>query len=132
MVMQASRRAKRAARQLFRLCLVDGALDDERVRRVARQLAGSQRRGVVPILVAFRRLVRLDCSRRAALVESAVPLPGSLRQRVESGLVHTYGGGLATSYEVNPALIGGMRIKVGSDVYDGSLRARFAALEALL
>ena len=29
----------------------------------------------------------------------------------------------------NPALIGGMRIKVGSDVYDGSVQARLAALQ---
>jgi F-type H+-transporting ATPase subunit delta len=37
---------------------------------------------------------------------------------------------LATSFEHKPELIGGMRIKVGSDVYDGSVKARLAALEA--
>ena len=36
---------------------------------------------------------------------------------------------LNLSFGENPALIGGLRIKVGSDVYDGSVQARLAALE---
>ena len=32
----------------------------------------------------------------------------------------------------NPELIGGMRVTVGSDVYDGSIRNQLAALEARL
>ena len=36
------------------------------------------------------------------------------------------------AFEINPRLIGGMRIRVGSDVYDTSVRARLAALEARL
>jgi len=34
------------------------------------------------------------------------------------------------SFAHSPALIGGMRVKVGSDVYDGSVQARLATLEA--
>ncbi len=50
-----------------------------------------------------------------------------------SGLVaHRTATDLETSFEQNAALIGGVRIKVGSDVYDGSVRARLAALEARL
>ena len=40
-----------------------------------------------------------------------------------------YGPELNTSFADNPALIGGMRISVGSDVYDGSVKAGLAALE---
>jgi F-type H+-transporting ATPase subunit delta len=43
-----------------------------------------------------------------------------------------YGAGVEATFTENPALIGGMRIKVGSDVYDDSVRARLAALEARL
>jgi F-type H+-transporting ATPase subunit delta len=39
-----------------------------------------------------------------------------------------YGPGLTTSFVENPELIGGMRIQVGCDVYDGSVRARLEAL----
>jgi F-type H+-transporting ATPase subunit delta len=47
-------------------------------------------------------------------------------------VTHRYGGGFKTLFSENPALIGGMRIKVGSDVYDGSLRTKLAALAARL
>jgi F-type H+-transporting ATPase subunit delta len=130
--MTGSRRIKRAARQLFRACLVDGALDDARARIVAERLAGANRRGALGILSTFRRLVRLDRDRHTALVESAAPLEAKVREKLLSGLGHAYGAELATSFAENPALIGGLRIKVGSDVYDGSIRARLAALEALL
>ena len=130
--MKANRRIKRAARQLFRFCLVDGLLDRGRVRQVAQSVATSARRGALPILSEFLRLVRLDSDRHTVLVESATPLEASMREAVAAGLARVYGPGLDASFEQNPALIGGMRIKVGSDVYDESVRARLAALAARL
>jgi F-type H+-transporting ATPase subunit delta len=130
--MKVSRKAKRAARGLFRLCIVDGALDAARARQVAQRDAASGRHGALPILSDFQRLVRLDRNRHMAVVESPAPLPANLRERIESGLTRAYGPRLDTSFGQNPALIGGIRIKVGSDVYDGSIRARLAALEARL
>jgi F-type H+-transporting ATPase subunit delta len=128
--MKQSRKARRAARQLYQLCLVDGLLDDGRVRLVAQRVAASGRRGALPILSGFQRLVRLERDRHTAIVESAEPLAGSVRDAVQDGLARVYGRGLDTSFGQNPALIGGMRIKVGSDVYDGTVRARLAALAA--
>ena len=130
--MKANRRTKRAARALYRLCVVEGALDAPRVRLVAGRLAASSRRGALPVLVSFQRLVRLDHDRHSALVESAVALDPRVREQLQQGLARTYGAELETAFTENPALIGGVRIKVGSDVYDGSLRARLAALESRL
>jgi len=48
---------------------------------------------------------------------------------IEAGLKRRYGPGLTAVFAHRPALIGGMRIQVGSDVYDGSVRAGLAALE---
>jgi F-type H+-transporting ATPase subunit delta len=82
------------------------------------------------VLTDFQRLLRLEYERHTALIESAAPLTGQLRQDIEAGLTRTYGDTLEMSFGENPALIGGIRIKVGSDVYDGSIRARLAALES--
>jgi len=130
--MKAKKKVIQAARRLFRLALVDGRLDESRVRRIARKLAGSRRRGSLSLLASFQRLVRLDRDKHAAVVESAAALPDGLRRDVEAGLARAYGPGLDASFQENPALIGGMRIKVGSDVYDGSVRARLADLATRL
>jgi F-type H+-transporting ATPase subunit delta len=65
-------------------------------------------------------------------VESATPLPPDLRASVERGVAHEYGPGVSTSFQENPALIGGMRVKVGSDVYDGSVLSALSTLEESL
>ena len=130
--MTSAKKVTRAARQLFRLCLVDGQLDEGRVRQAATHLAASRRRGTLDILTAFQRLVRLHSDRHRAMVESATALPTTLRTQIEGDLSRLYGRELQASFTENTALIGGMRITVGSDVYDGSVRARLAALEARL
>ena len=58
-----------------------------------------------------------------------MPLPADLQVSVQAELTKVYGPGITASFAENPALIGGLRIQVGSDVYDGSVRGRLAALE---
>jgi F-type H+-transporting ATPase subunit delta len=128
--MNRSKQAKRDAKQLFRLCLVNGLLDESRVREVARRVTESRHRYHLKLLSQFRRLVKLDNARHTATVENATALPPGMQTSIEAGLAHTYGPGLNTTFSHNPALIGGMRIKVGSDVYDSSVKARLAALQA--
>jgi F-type H+-transporting ATPase subunit delta len=125
--MKTTRRARRAARRLYRACLVEGRLDETRARQVAERVAGARRRGGLPILSHFQRLVGLD--RHRAVVESATPLPSDLRASVEAGVAQAYGPGMSTSFAEDPALIGGMRVKIGSDVYDGSVRTALLTLE---
>ena len=128
--MPLKKRARRAARRVYRRCLVDGALDEGRVRMVARRLAQSRRRGALPVLGAFQRLVRLDIDRYTARIDSATPLGGPLRDIVVQRLSDRYGARLNISFRDDAALIGGMRIKVASHVYDGTIRARLNALAA--
>jgi F-type H+-transporting ATPase subunit delta len=127
--MKVTKQARRIAKQLFRLCLVNGLLDENRARQVVRQVVAAKPRGYLATLSHFRRLVELDCARHTATVESALALPADFQAGVQTGLARAYGPGLTTSFAANPALIGGMRVRVGSDVYDGSVQARLAALE---
>ena len=126
--MKKSKQAEREAKQLFRFCLLNGSLDEERVRRVIERVIESKRRGYLVLLAHFHRLLRLDRDRRFAEIESAVPLPEDLRARVHSGLQRIYGPGIDIHFAHRPSLIGGMRVKVGSDVYDGSVQSELAAL----
>ena len=127
--MRANKQAKREARQLFRLCFVDSLVDENRVRQVAQSVVAARRRNYRDILALFLRLVRLDRARHTANIESATPLSAELQAATQTSLTRLYGPGLATSFTCRPSLIGGMRIQVGSDVYDGSVLAGLAALE---
>jgi F-type H+-transporting ATPase subunit delta len=126
--MKTSRQIEREVRQLFRLCLVNGLLDASRVHQVVDRTIQDKRRGYLVLLSDFFRLVRLDFATHTAKVETAVPLPSDLQADVQARLTRVYGPGINTHFEVEPALIGGMRIKVGSDVYDGSVQFELAAL----
>ena len=107
--MQSKRQITRTARQLFRLCIVGGALDEARVRQVVQGTIASKRRGVTVILTRFERLVRLDRERHSALVESAAPLSDPVRADIVASVAKLHGAGIETSFAENPALIGGVR-----------------------
>jgi F-type H+-transporting ATPase subunit delta len=128
--MKKTRQTRRAARRLFAICLVDGLLDEGRVRQVVARLLEAHGRETPALLSEFIRLVRLDRARHTARVESAVALSPDLRTRLQADLAKVYGPGLHVSFAETPALIAGMRVSVGSDVYDGSVRAALSAIEA--
>jgi len=123
-----SKQARRDAKQLFTTCRTAGVLDEARVRSAVAAVIAQKPRGYVAILHHFQRLVKLDIARRTATVESATPLAPDAQARLTASLVTRHGAGLSTHFAANPALIGGLRIKVGSDVYDGSIRGRLDAL----
>jgi len=126
--MKISKRARRDAKQLFRSCVPSGLLDENRARQAVQQLIAQRPRGYLAILSHFHRLVKLDLARRAAKIEGAIQLPENLRTSVQTNLARRYGPGLNFSFAEAPELIGGLRVQVGSDVYDGSIRARLAEL----
>jgi F-type H+-transporting ATPase subunit delta len=126
--MKISKQARREAKELFRSCLKDGRLEEGRVRQAVEQVLEVKPRGYLAILSHFQRLVKLALEQRNARIESPVPLSDALQAQVRADLGRAYGPGLDVTFVQNPALLGGLRIKVGSDVYDGSIQARLTAL----
>jgi F-type H+-transporting ATPase subunit delta len=130
--MKISKEARRTSRQLFRACMVDGKLDESRVRTVVNGVASSKPRGYIGMLDAFARLVANEVSRQRALVESASALTPATQSELQASLSKKYGRQLTLDFSVNPELLGGIRVKVGSDVWDGSVKARLEGLAASL
>jgi F-type H+-transporting ATPase subunit delta len=130
--MTVTKQVKRQAKELLRGCQVNGLMDEGRVRSAVRLAIEARPRGYMAMLSHFQRLVKLELERRTARIESAIALPPDLQAGIQAGLARAYGPGLHIGFGQNPALIGGLRIKVGSDVYDGSVKARLAALEESL
>jgi F-type H+-transporting ATPase subunit delta len=130
--MKISKQAKRDAKTLFRSCQAEGLLDENRVRQAVAAVIARKPRGYVGLLHHLHRLVKLDLDRRTALVENAVPTTDELKTSITGNLAWRYGQGLDVSFRVNPELLGGLRVKVGSDVFDGSVKARLDALRESL
>jgi F-type H+-transporting ATPase subunit delta len=126
--MKVSKVAAATARRLFGLCQTAGRLDETKLRTVVARLIESKPRDYRAVLVALQRLTRLDADRRRVTVESAVALDDASRQRVVDGLAKAHGPNLSISYTVKPELIGGLRIRVGNDVLDGSVQGRLTRL----
>jgi F0F1-type ATP synthase, delta subunit (mitochondrial oligomycin sensitivity protein) len=127
--MKTTAQIKRQARHLHQLCLFNGFLNEGRVRQVVRQILEERRRGYLALLSQFKRLVRLDLTAHMAEVETAAPIPADLQASVQARLTNVYGRGVSTHFTVQPALIGGMRIRVGNDVYDGSILSGLVTLQ---
>lgn len=126
--MKISKVANAAARRIFRLCQSGGRLDEAKLSTAVRRIAESQPRDYRGILSALKRLVRLEMERRRVIVESAAELDQPSRDRVVSGLVAKYGNDLTFEYRVTPDLLGGLKIRVGNDVFDGSVKGRLDRL----
>ncbi len=130
--MKISKQARRDAKELFRACRVNGVLDEARVRQAVQQVIAAKPRGYIAILSHLQRLLKLDLDRRTARVESPLPLAEPQQASIRANLTRRYGDGLIFAFTQNPGLIGGLRVQVGSDVFDGSVQARLAALETAL
>jgi len=128
--MKISKAAATTARRLFGLCQVNGRLDEDKLRVVIKRLATSKPRDFHAILSALQRLTRLDLQSRKVTVESAVELDAASRQRLLTSLTEQYGPDLVAEYKVIPSLLGGLRIRIGDDVFDGSVQGRLDRLAA--
>lgn len=126
--MKVSKDAASSARRIYRLCAPDGRLDEAKLRIAITKISDDKPRDYRGILQALYRLVRIDVQSRQAVIESAAQLDDASRSRIEENLNSQYGGGLSFDYTTNPDLLGGTRIRVGNDVWDGSVRSRLDRL----
>lgn len=126
--MKISKTAAASARRLFGLCQTGGRFDEAKLRTVVARLVEAKPRDYKAILAAIQRLTRLEFDRRQVTVESAVALDEPTRQRVVAGLANQYGPDLVVQYQTTPELLGGLRIRVGNDVFDGSVQGRLQRL----
>jgi F-type H+-transporting ATPase subunit delta len=128
--MKITKENRRAAKKLFRDCYANGQLDEKRVRDTITAVATSQPRGYFGILSELERLTRVDFQNRTVLIESATDLQPAELQQIESKIRSRSKSSLHITHKVNPSLLGGLRVRIGSDVWDGSVSARLKQLQS--
>lgn len=128
--MKVSRESRRQARELFRLACAGGSFSEDTARQIAAALCEKRPRGAYATLKEFTRLVRLEREKHRARVDSATTLTPAERGALEETLRARFGTDLTVEFREDPSLIAGLRIQVGSDVWDGSVRSRLESLKA--
>ncbi len=130
--MKINKETRQVSRELLRASFREGSMDWNRVNQLVQTLIEQKPRNYLKILDAFSRLLRLEVEKRSATVESASAMPSDAAAELTGNLKKKYGADLATKFVVNPELLGGMRIRVGSDVWDSSVRNRLQRLQQQL
>ncbi len=130
--MKLPKKTRKSARALFQATLENGRINPDRLRLAARLIAERKPRNYLGTLKEIQRLTRLEIARHHAIIESSLDLTDSERANVDSELRSRYGADLTTELKIVPALLGGLRIRIGDDVFDGSVQGRIAALDKLL
>ena len=130
--MKVSKEARKGARILFGSVKSDGVLDESKVRAAVAAVVNQRPPFLSGILGEFRRLVRLEIEKRTALVQTASAIEPSQKSQFEASLKSRFGGDLRVSFAINPELIAGTRVRVGSDVYDSNVRERLERLRIAL
>ena len=130
--MKISKDIRQLSRKLVRASFVDGVLDSEKINSFVQSIIAQKPRRYLQLLENYQRLLRLEVEKQTATIESATELDRDAGRQIADGLGRKYGKGLTTEFVVNPALLGGVRIRVGSDVWDSSVRNRLDRLQQKL
>ena len=129
--MKIHKEALRTARQLIRFTVKDGSVNEDTARTIVTKVLKDKPRHYLGILAGYQRMLRLEVEKRHAIVESAIELDGNERKSI-TGRLKKQHGDITSEFKVTPDLLGGLRITLGSTVWDGSVKARLDALRTAL
>jgi F-type H+-transporting ATPase subunit delta len=130
--MKINKEIRTLSREMLRASFTDDRLDPGKVSSLVDSLIARRPRRYIDVLKNYRRLLRLEIEKRRAKVESASLLAPETSWQITNRLKQKYGDDLQAEFTVDPSLLGGVRIRVGSDVWDGSVRHRLERLQRQL
>jgi F-type H+-transporting ATPase subunit delta len=130
--MKFNKEIRQISREMVRASFTNGQLDSGRIASIVDSVIARKPRNYVDILKNYRRLLRLELEKRRARIETASEVDPAIKAEIVASLKKKYGGDLTSEFLVNPQLLGGMRIRVGSDVWDGTVRNRLDRLQQQL
>ena len=130
--MRTAKEARKVSGVLFRNSFTEGKLDKEKISHMVETLLAEKPRHYVDALKDYQRLIRLETEKRHAVIESATQLNSALADQIVTNLRRRYRDDLTIEFRTNPDLLGGLRIKIGDDLWDGSIKTRLHKLQEQL
>jgi F-type H+-transporting ATPase subunit delta len=127
--MKINKETRQLSREMLRDSFTEGQLDARRISSLVDSLIAQKPRNYIGLLKNYSRLLRLELEKRQATVETSSEVDPAIRSEIVANLKSRYGNDLSTEFHVDPELLGGMRVRVGNDVWDGSVRNRLERLQ---
>jgi F-type H+-transporting ATPase subunit delta len=126
--MAADKQTKLLAKQLFKLSVVNGVVSPEQVAGVLGWVEKTSPRRPVALLKAYHHRIALELAKSRAEVEHAGPVSDATLRQIEAAMTRRYARPVTASAKPNPSLLAGLRVRVGSDVYESSVASQLAKL----
>ena len=130
--MKLNKEIRQLSRGMLRASFTDGQIDRGKITALVQSLVTKKPRRYIDVLQHYKRLLRLEIEKRHATIESAMPLSPDVANKIKDRLKKKYGNDLTADFDVDQTLLGGVRVRVGSDVWDGTLRDRLERLQQQL
>jgi F-type H+-transporting ATPase subunit delta len=121
---------KQLSRQFFKLSFANGELSADRIAGVLQYIERNRPPQTLAVLKAYQRLIAGEVARGRAIVEHAGPLAESVLAGITASMTRRYSRRIQGVSRRNDALIAGLRVRVGDDVYESSVAGQLAALAA--
>jgi len=120
--------AEQFARELFKLSVVDGVVSAEQVGGVLAYVEKHRPANPVMVLRAYQRLVARELAKGEAVVEHAGAVNAAMLAAIAAAMSGLYGRRVVATARPSAALLAGLRVRVGDDVYESSIAGQLAAL----
>ncbi|MFF0009914.1 F0F1 ATP synthase subunit delta [Streptomyces sp. NPDC005374] len=119
-----NRAARASAKGELLRTLLGGRADVTSERLVTRLVTAPRGRSLEAGLESLSKLAAERRDRTVAVVTSAVVLSDSQKQRLGAALAKLYGRTMHLNLDVDPEVLGGIRVQVGDEVINGSIADR--------
>lgn len=126
--MAADKQTKLLAKQLFKLSLVNGSVSPEQVAGVLGWIEKTSPHRPVALLKAYHHRIAMELAKSRAEVEHAGPISGDTLKLIEGAMSQKYKRPVTATAKPNPKLLAGLRVRVGSDIYESSVAGQLATL----
>ena len=123
-----NKHVQQLARQFYKLSFANGAISSEQVRGVLEYIEKHRPAHSMAVLKAYQRLIAAELARGQAVVEHAGPIDAVALSAIAAALGQKYGRPITAIKKRNDALLAGLRVRIGDDLYESSVTGQLAAL----
>lgn len=126
--MRGDKKTKLLAKQLFKLSLVNGQVSPEQVAGVLAYVEKAKPRHPLALLKLYQQAIVTELAKSHALVEHAGPVTEAMLKQIAAAMTKKYSRPVTATAQLDSRLLAGLRVRIGSDVYESTVSGQLATL----